>query len=231
MKVEQFKKKFEHVFTRSKMERPQKLYKFNLVRKLFDPCPTVKGMASIKKLQLLNIAYSFIQNDECYLEVGTYNGKSLIAAMLKNTLHETYACDNFSQFNDTSSQEILFDNLARYGLKDKVTFFNDDFKKILDGRFIKKPIGLYLYDGAHNLESQYQGIKIAEPLLSNSALIIVDDWRYADDSHSFAKEGTMKAIAESRHRYELLYELPARFNGDQAMWWNGVGVIAFQRKE
>jgi len=135
MKVEQFKKKFEHVFSRSKMERPQKLYKFNLVRKLFDPCPTVKGMASIKKLQLLNIAYSFIQNDECYLEVGTYNGKSLIAAMLKNTLHETYACDNFSQFNDTSSQEILFDNLARYGLKDKVTFFNDDLKKIFRRSF------------------------------------------------------------------------------------------------
>ncbi|MFH1251718.1 MAG: class I SAM-dependent methyltransferase [bacterium] len=109
-------------------------------------------------------------------------------------------------------------------------FFNSDFRKILNNRFIKHPIGLYFYDGAHDFDSQYQAIKLAEHLLADNALVLVDDWRFADDSHSYAKAGTLKAVEESTESYELLYELPARRNGDHAMWWNGVGVLAFSRR-
>jgi predicted O-methyltransferase YrrM len=205
-------------------------YEIGLARRWFDPCPAIQGMSSIKKLQLLHIAYGCLSVDECYVEIGTYTGKSLISALLDNPVRKTYACDNFSQFNDNSSEETLNKNLERYAVKDRVTFFNNDFRKIMDSTLIQERIGVYYFDGGHDLDSQYQGIALAEGLFANEALVIVDDWRFADDSQSYAKAGTMKAVEESPHRYELLYELPARFNGDHAMWWNGVGVLAFYRK-
>lgn len=60
--------------------------------------------------------------------------------------------------------------------------------------------------------------------------MLVDDWRFAEDSGSYAKEATLNAIRDSSAELTLLYELPARFNGDRAMWWNGVGVLAFRRR-
>jgi hypothetical protein len=92
------------------------------------------------------------------------------------------------------------------------------------------PIGLYFYNAAHDERSQYLGIKLIEPFLSDQALVIVDDWRHAPDSQSYAKAGTLKATGESQHQWQLLYDLPVRHNCDRAMWWNGVAVLAFRRK-
>lgn len=230
MNLAAFRKRFEIKYPRHKIDQVSQWYEIGMVRNWFDPCPNIKGMSSIKKLRLLHIAYGCLNQDECHVEIGTYTGKSLISAMLNNPIRKTYACDNFSQFSDTSSESILFANLEKYGIKNDVNFFNSDFRKILNERFINLPIGLYLYDGAHDFDSQYQAIKLAEHLLSDNALVLVDDWRFADDSHSYAKAGTLKAIEESTESYELLYELPARHNADQAMWWNGVGVLAFSRR-
>ncbi|MEW5798818.1 MAG: class I SAM-dependent methyltransferase [Bacteroidota bacterium] len=230
MNIQDFIEDFDRTFPIATRSSPHTLYNFRFLRRWFDPCPTVPGMSSIKKLKLLQKAYSFLPPDECYLEIGTFVGKSLIAAMLKNEPRKTYACDNFSQFNDVSSEKILLENVRKYGLQDIVTFYNEDFRRILNPQHIKEPIGLYLYDGAHDFDSQYQAIKQAEHLLADHALVIVDDWRFADDSHSYAKAGTLKAIEESANRFELLYDLPSRFNGDHATWWNGVAVFAFHRQ-
>ncbi len=230
MNIQDFTKDFDRTFPIAKRSDASTLYNARFLRRWFDPCPTVQGMSSIKKLKLLKKAYSFLPPDECYLEIGTFVGKSLIAAMLKNEPRKTYACDNFSQFNDVSSEKILLQHLQTYGLKEFVTFYNNDFRLILHPQYIKEPIGLYLYDGAHDFDSQYQAITQVEHLLADHALVIVDDWRFADDSHSYAKAGTLKAIKESSNRFELLYDLPARFNGDHATWWNGVAVFAFHRQ-
>ncbi|OPX28569.1 MAG: hypothetical protein B1H08_05700, partial [Candidatus Omnitrophica bacterium 4484_171] len=93
------------------------------------------------------------------------------------------------------------------------------------------PIGLYFYDAAHDEKNQYLAIKKVEPFLSKRALVIIDDWRFAEDSQSYAKAGTERAISESNNKWQLLYDLPARFNGDKKMWWNGVAVFKFNRED
>ncbi len=187
-------------------------------------------MTSIKKQKLLNLAFSCLDASECYLEVGTYLGKSLISAMLGNPRRRVFACDNFSEFTATNSYEQLKRNLEAYNLLEQVDFFNADFPSVLTKDKISLPIGVYFYDGPHDEESHYRGIKIVEPLLSDEALVIIDDWRFAPDSQSYAKSGTERAIAESVHGWQMLYELSARYNGDRAMWWNGVAVYAFNRR-
>jgi len=195
-------------------------------RQSLDPCPDVPGMMSLKKQSLLNIAFNCLEENEAYLEIGTYLGKSLISAMLSSIDRQAYACDNFSQFAARNSRDILENNLQRYGLSEKIMFFDSDFRNIVTPDCIEAPVGLYFYDGAHDLESHILAIELAEPLLASSALVIVDDWRFADDSKSRAEEGTRMAIMRSGRKWSELYCLPARFNGDHAMWWNGVGVFA-----
>lgn len=197
-------------------------------------------MASPRKLELLNLAVSLIPSDgsERYLEVGTYQGKSLIAAMRGNPGRKGIACDNFSEFNDPraggGNSEILRRNLRRYRLESQVDVFDEDFVSLF--RRSKKdrlfpPIGVYFYDGAHDELSQYNGIREAEALLADEALVIVDDWRFASDSGSKAEVGTRRAISESHNEWNIPWILPARYNGDNALWWNGVAVLTFRRAQ
>jgi predicted O-methyltransferase YrrM len=203
----------------------------------FDPCPDVAGMASPRKLRLLSLAVAALPGDgsECYLEIGTYQGKSLIAALQPNPNALGVACDDFSLFDDTAQPvnlTALNRNLAAYGLKERVRFFNCDFRMLLaqwKGHGLPA-VGVYFYDGAHDEESQYLGLTLAEAVLADEALVLVDDWRRADDSGSFAEAGTRRAIADSSCSWSIEHVLPARFNGDMDQWWNGVGVLVFRRR-
>jgi predicted O-methyltransferase YrrM len=226
MRLDQFCYAFEHYFPKSEHGHIAAHFEDKFTRSYYDPCFDVAGMTSLKKQFLLKIAFATLEPHECYLEIGTYQGKSLISAVRDNPSLPVYACDNFSEFSETNSLERLRLNLQKHGLLDKIRVFDSDFRNIMSPKHILHPIGLYFYDGAHDFESQYQAIKLVEPLLSNEAMVIVDDWRFAPDSQSYAKEGTLQAVAESNRAWTLLYDLPARFNGDQAMWWNGVAVFA-----
>lgn len=228
MDTSEFRQAFWTKLNGKERNEPCYAYWDSVVAQRVDLCPDVEGMMSIKKQQLLNLAFSHIDPGECYLEVGTYKGKSLISAMLNNPERPVFACDNFSEF-DGNILDVTLGNLERYALKDKVTFYACDFDEIYCKQKLPVPIGLYFYDGAHEDEPQYQAIKKVEPFLADEALVLVDDWRYASDSGSHAKAATIRAIGESQHDWRLMYELPARFNGDRAMWWNGVGVL-YKRK-
>jgi predicted O-methyltransferase YrrM len=196
----------------------------------------VKGMASPKKLKLLNAAVAAMPSagEECYLEVGTFQGKSLVAALDGNPGVPAVACDTFILFDDPTAPKnlpILKDNLSRYGLADRVQFFNSDFQDVFADWQLRSlpPVGVYFYDGAHDEESQYLGIRLAEDLLADNAVVIVDDWRYAEDSQSLAEAGTKRAIEESKHNWTIRHVLQARFNGDRDLWWNGLAVLTFNR--
>jgi predicted O-methyltransferase YrrM len=230
MNITNFYVLFDKSFPAGNISKPTFIYGNRLTRFFFDPCRNVRGMVSIKKQKLLNIAFACLDVNECYLEVGTYLGKSLISAMLGNPPRHVFACDNFSEFTKSNSHEGLKQNLKAYNLLEKVTFFDADFTTVLTKERISPPVGVYFYDGAHDEASQYLAIKLVEPLLSNEALVIIDDWRFAPDSGSYAKVATERAVAESANEWQMLYELPARYNGDRAMWWNGVAIYAFKRQ-
>lgn len=229
MDIIAFCRKFEAQFSWEKISRPTFFYGNRILRQLFDPCPDVKGLIAIKNQKLLNIAFSCLGEDECYLEIGTYLGKSLISTLVGNPPRQVYGCDNFSEF--AGSFQDFQSNLRKYKFDDQVEFYNCDFREVFNKRKIPMPVGLYFYDGAHDEDSQYLAVKEVEPLLAAEAIVIIDDWRFAEDSRSYAKVGTERAMQESVHEWKILYELPARFNGDRAMWWNGVGVLSFRARK
>ena len=228
MNCQAFQAAFAEKFRGRLLNLPTYEYWDPIVSDRVDLCPDVEGKLSLKKQQLLNLAYRLLDEGEAYLEIGTFQGKSLLSAMIANPARPVFACDNFSQF-DHNTYETLHDNLAKYGFSDRVAFFDCDFLEAYTASRLNVPIGMHFYDGAHDYGSQYEAIKRVEPFLAANALVLVDDWRYAPDSGSYAKEATMQAVSESAETWTLLYELAARLNGDRAMWWNGVGVLSFKR--
>ena len=226
MKIGNFIDKFERSLS-GKIYESTWYYDFPFLGNFFDYCPNVKGLISIKKQRLLNIAYGCLEQDECYLEVGTYCGKGVISAMINNNLKKSFVCDNFS---DEIEAKFL-KNIKRYTIEDYIVLYKCNFLEIYNKEKLPVPIGLYFYDAAHDEKNQYLAIKKVEPFLSKRALVIIDDWRFAEDSQSYAKAGTERAISESNNKWQLLYDLPARFNGDKKMWWNGVAVFKFNRED
>src|SRR6266480_2959591 len=133
MDIEQFCAKFEREILHNAFFRLVAMRPFNrLARKILDPCRGVKGMASYKKLRLINLVASLIPENECYLEVGTFQGKSLVAALRGNSRVKAVACDNFSEFDESGGNRMALEqNLERYHLRERVKFFDMDFRQLL----------------------------------------------------------------------------------------------------
>ncbi|MDP3723470.1 MAG: hypothetical protein Q8R91_08250 [Candidatus Omnitrophota bacterium] len=141
MDVQKFCADFAARFPASQRNRPTRRYAWRLKVKakafhvqyhFFDPLRDVAGMISVKKQRLLHVAYAHLNASEAYLEIGSWQGKSLIAALRGNPARPTFACDNFSEWRRTKGQavhprEALMNNLQRYGLAQHVTFYDESF--------------------------------------------------------------------------------------------------------
>src|SRR5689334_21610674 len=113
MDTSRFTERFLSIFPPARHATPDWMYANTITRRLLDPSPGVQGMSSIRKLKLLSLAFSCLDRGEAYLEIGTFQGKSLIAALKGNAPHPAYACDNFAEFTDRNSQALLMKHLRR----------------------------------------------------------------------------------------------------------------------
>ncbi len=132
----------------------------------------VTGLAQPNNLALLNVAASCLSEGEAYVEVGTYRGTSLIAAMLGNA-GEFVALDNWSMGD--GSREQLDLNLARFGLTGAAIVEGDAFETLRSDALEGRTIGVYYYDNGHEYEQQLDGMRLIEAYLASPALVIVDD--------------------------------------------------------
>ena len=175
----------------------------------------VSGLATPNTLALLNVAARCLGEGESYVEVGTYHGTSLIAAMLGNEDRDFVAIDNWS-FEDTSRAQ-LDANLARYGLHATMVE-GDAFETLRSGVLAGKRVGAYYYDNGHAYEQQLDGMRLIEPYLASPALVIVDDtdWervaRAVDDY-----------LAEQPRATEIFRADGKGF--DRPEWWDGMRVL------
>lgn len=181
----------------------------------------VPGMATEHKLALLNLAAAHLDPDEAYLEVGTWKGLSLIGAMLGNRQSRFYAMENYLEFGGDPKE--LRANLARWVDDEQVTLLEGDcFRLLRQPGLIRHPVGVYFYDADHGRLCQYLALALAEPLLADRALVVIDD-----ASWPVVAEPTDRYVA--RHPgYRLLWRLDVPADEDPR-WWNGLRVYAFER--
>jgi predicted O-methyltransferase YrrM len=175
---------------------------------------------------MMNALVRCMEGDEVYLEIGSYQGGSMIGALLNND-KRAYAVEDFREFYGDpivdNTRATLENNLRAFGVFERVTLYETDFHAFFDCVTIP-PVGLYYYDAQHATKDTLEGFELGFPHVVKGGFIIADD--IAWDMVSLALNQFIGA-----HPAELKIVFAATPNGKEGWldddWWNG--VIVFQK--
>ncbi len=185
----------------------------------------IDGFTTPAVLALLNLAASKLDEGEAYLEVGTFKGRSLCAAVQGVEDHHFYAVENLLEFGmlGAEARAELMSNLDRWTDRERLTFLEgDSFDLLARKDLFAHPLGVYFYDGAHTRLTHYLAPGVAEPLLADEALVLIDD-----ASWPIVRDETLRYVR--RHAgWEVLTELRAAHENDPR-WANGLMILRYRR--
>ncbi|MBB3660993.1 hypothetical protein FHX15_006265 [Rhizobium sp. BK650] len=206
---------------------------FEQTTKLNHPTPDqLYGPSKLFSTIKLAVA-NFCDEDNCYVEYGTYRGLTLLAAASVSEGVECIGIDNFSQFDESGlNSRIISSQISKTGLTN-AKLINADFDvaadTLLPSTLNGRKIGAYFVDGAHDHRSHLVGMARLVPHLSEESAIIVDDTNYAhirqaiaDFLRIFPDFGLLMEAYVPAHPANLsARDQGTAFRG----WWNGVNVI------
>ena len=200
-----------------------------------DYLKQVRPMTGAGIVKILSKTCSFIDEDKCYLEVGTYRGSTLIAASLNNPNLICFGVDNFEGHNPPECchpfetiEEGLQDAIARL-TNGNVKYFKSDYRKFFRGidSVDGKKVEVYLYDGSHTIEDQYWGLKLATQVLADEAIVFVDD-SFMDDGP--AVWSAINQILSEDERFSLIREFSPEAYKAHGDLWCGFVALRFSNK-
>ena len=185
----------------------------------------VQGMTTPSTMHLLNLAVRHLDANECYLEVGTWRGATLIGALLGNDYKHGIAIDDDSMDehngDERSSREVWHENTERFNMGHRVIYEDGSVPAVFN-TMDDWNVGVYFFDGDKSTEeAAYAGIAGALPFLAHNALIVLDD----------ANEMNIRMAAHQlctkypTHAATILDIptpgncWPAFWNGIMAIWW------------
>lgn len=186
--------------------------------KLDDVALSVGGFISPNNRHFLNNLGAISKN---YYEVGSHIGSSLVSAVYKNdNLQSAHACDNFSLFHGNNDTKTIFEQNCNSLIPRRYKLLNKDCWTVKEDELPK--IDLYLFDGAHDYESQKNAITYYAPFLADECIIVVDDFSWYD-----VNKGTMDGIREAGLKVDYFGILWSGVESDcsDKGFWNGYGVF------
>lgn len=178
----------------------------------------VHCMSKPRVYAVLNAVVSSMNEHENYVEVGTYQGGSLISALQGN---QTLAIgvDSFGEFTETNSLQKTLENIAFFGLQDRVQMKDMNFRDFFAQLPADFPIHVYYYDGAHDEDTQLEGMEAAWPFLRDGSIILVDDYTYPE-----VQRAVNRFAANHVGRLKFLLVVDPITSTDN-IWWNGCVVM------
>ena len=184
----------------------------------------VPGMSTEHALTVLDLAVEHVGPGECYLEVGSYRGRSLVGAMMSHPERRASAIESFDEFgvDPLQSRREIDRTLRDFGCEGRVDFNVGDAFRLLRSGLVREPVGAYFYDGAHSRVAQYLGLALAEPLLADEAIVVVDDYSWPQ------VRSATQAYLRRHPGYEVVAEMQAERDFDPR-WCNGLLVLAWRR--
>ncbi len=164
-----------------------------------------------------------------YLEIGCYKGSSTCSALYKNTAslvcidswHDFILNEQHNGVSRTPPINYFLSNVAKYKGNNNIMFYNEDCFKIDINKLGK--FNIYLYDGDHTYESQYNALKYYIDAMDDIFIYIVDDWN--DEP---VRRGTFDAIQDLKLENVWSHTIRLTFNNKHTppdiaheTWWNG----------
>jgi hypothetical protein len=194
--------------------------------------PVLSGLSGKKLICLLQQFANQLKNNNCYLEVGVFQGLTLLSVAKVLNKQSAYGIDNFKQFDqDGKNLSIVKDRIKKLDINN-AKIINEDYEDALnslDQHLDGEQIGLYFIDGPHDYRSQLMCLLLAKPFLARDVVIIIDDSNYhhiRQANHDFLM---------TNPEYKLIFEAyssahPHNLNGNNKIeplynWWNGVNVM------
>ena len=198
-------------------------------RRFDDIVEAVPNLACENNLALVNLGASLLDEGESYVELGTYHGASLVAAMRGNEGRDFVAIDNFSigpvsvrsRSNPPATREALETNLRRFGAEGATILEGDALELLEQGALEGRQVGVFYYDAEHSYEAHIRALQLVEPYLADRALLVVDDSDW---------EQVGRAIRDYLARQpqaRMLIEIEGAAAG-RPWWWEGVAVLAWE---
>jgi len=193
-----------------------------------EPLVDVTGMSSPRVCALLNALVRRMDADECYLEVGTWQGLTLLSAALGNFGRTCIGCDKFRLWGrytgwGLTARRALGRNIGRYsGRTADILFYAMSSQRLFAERRISSPVGVYFYDGDHSYQGTHDNLVAAAPFLSERSVVLVDDW-----NDPVIRAGAVDGLCDAGLRVLWKRELPG--DHSRAAWWNGLAVFFVEK--
>jgi hypothetical protein len=171
------------------------------------------GLSSPKIWHLLN---NLCAQADGYLEIGTYMGSSLMAALYENNVSAT-AVDNFCMKPKT--RDHFFQNTKHLSFR----FIEKDCFEINPATI--SATDLYFYDGGHTYDDQYKAVVHFLPAMTSEFVYVCDDW-----NNQPVREATFAAIKDTNLEILEFHERKYTAMKDKDGWWCGIAVIKLKKQ-
>lgn len=192
--------------------------------KLPEAVVSVKGMSSKKNRIMLNtIGEISSLYPARYLEVGSRNGSTFISTMYGNRFTQAFAIEEWSL------QSALFkefkENCSKF-LFSQFTYIDREWHRPSTlNKLNGQKFDIYLYDGSHAPETQYNAWKFIDLVLSDVFIAIVPDWASAN-----TRTATEKAFEDLEYQVIKKIEIKPNLKNTKGLW-NGVMVALIKKKQ
>ena len=128
-------------------------------------------------MQVIDCAVGYLEGEEIYCEISSFQEATLIAALLDRPEQFGYAVERSEEVAlDEQKLEDFFNVLAHFEIEDRVILCEQNFEEFffdLKELELEDKIGVYFYNGAHDYRSQLLSLLMAKTFLADRALIVV----------------------------------------------------------
>lgn len=190
------------------------------------------GMSGRKYRHFINNLVNSLE-DPRYLEIGCWKGSTSCSAIFGNEV-KSYCIDNWSEFG--GPKNVFCENVQKCAdeCNDiEIIFEEADFRKINYTEIGK--YNVYLFDGPHEEEDQYDGLMYVQPALDDEFIFICDDWNWEK-----VRNGTMNAI--KKLNLDVLFSIDIKTTDDNSYppendtkqnsdWHNGYYISVLRKNE
>ncbi len=181
------------------------------VKRLF----TIRKMSTLAIGMMINKIVSTLDADESFVNIGVWQGFTLLAGMSGNADKNCIGVDRFLQ---EKSPKPLFMKRFRALRGPRHHFYEMDCATYFQTAHSGK-IGFYLYDGDHGYEHQMENLLMAEPFFADRCVIMIDDINYDE-----TRQAAVDFIRQSDYDYEIVLNERTQSN-KHLTFWNGVMLL------
>jgi len=189
---------------------------------------SIEGMSGKKYRYFINSLVGSVP-DARYLEIGSWAGSTLCSAIHGNKVWAV-AIDNWSEFG--GPKDLFMANVMNFKTPQaEVIFLESDFRKV-DYHQMQRGFNIYLFDGPHSAQDQYDGLAMVLPALDKQFVFIVDDWnwdRVRLGSFAAIKKCGLKVLFSAEVRTSLDNTQPEPNVGKNSNWHNGYFISVLEQ--